>query len=81
MALGKCFACGETFNRNTNELLRRYKQLYEEKGIIVYYYKLSETDSIKITRKEYFKQIYETEIKPNLQNGATYACISEYTHV
>ena len=77
MAVG-CFSCGVSFNGSTNELLRRYKQEYEQKGTERYFYKLSVNSDVLITRKESFKAIFERDIKPNFINGAEYNHIKEY---
>ena len=77
MAIG-CFSCGVSFNGSTNELLRRYKQEYEQKGTERYFYKLSVNSDVLITRKESFKAIFERDIKPNFINGAEYNHIKEY---
>ena len=77
MAVG-CFSCGLAFNGSTNELLKRYKQEYEQHGTERYFYKLSTNGEVLITRKESFKVIFERDIKPNFENGAEYNHIKEY---
>lgn len=75
--MGKCFSCGQAFKGSVQDLLRHFKQQYVSHGVERYFYRLSPTDELKIVKKEYFKAIFENEIKPNLQNGAEYAHISE----
>lgn len=73
-----CFSCGVSFGAELNVVLRQYKDYYLKTGIITYYYKTSANGDVKICQKESFDFIYENEIKPNLDKGAEYACISEY---
>lgn len=74
-----CFTCGKGFNYDVNQTLMHFKQQYEELGIERYFYKLSISDPIKICRRSDFNAIFKEQIKPNLQNGAEYAHISEYS--
>lgn len=76
--MADCFSCGEKFNEDVNALLRAYKRQFDKMGIVRYYYWLHPKDSIKICRESSFNTILENEIKPNFQNGAEYAHISEY---
>lgn len=73
-----CFSCGQTFNGTVNELLQRYKQEYINDGVERYFYREKEGGDIKIIKKDKFKTIYETKIKPNFSEGAEYAHIQEY---
>jgi hypothetical protein len=77
MAVG-CFSCGLGFNGSTNELLRRYKKEFEQKGTERYFYKVNQTAPVEIARKESFMIIFERDIKPNFINGAEYNHIKEY---
>lgn len=77
MGLG-CFTCGKTFNGNINELLLHFKQVYEQKGIVRYFYKLSENGDVRVCRSSDFNRIFTDEIQPNFINGAEYSHISEY---
>lgn len=81
MGVSKCFSCGNGFNGDTNALLRRFKQEYETKGIVRYFYKTETNGAIKTVRQEQFKTIYEKEIKPNFEKGAEYSHISEFTGI
>lgn len=73
-----CFACGRNFSGDINALLRHFKQEYEEKGIVRYFYKTKKDGSIKIVRESSFKEVFKREIKPNFKKGAEYAHISEF---
>ncbi len=76
--MADCFSCGKNFSGDTNALLRAYKQQYDKLGIVRYFYQLNPKDSIKICRENSFNTIFENEIKPNFQNGAEFAHISEF---
>lgn len=78
MAVSNCFTCGKGFNLTVNQTLAHYKRLWQEKGIERYFFKLSENDSIKLVKKQDFNRIFTEQIKPNFENGATYAHISEF---
>ena len=73
-----CFSCGQTFNGSVNELLQRFKRDYLERGVERYFFRLEVNGDVKIIKKEQFKNVFETQIKPNFKNGAEYAHISEY---
>lgn len=73
-----CFSCGQTFNGTVNELLQRFKRDYLERGIERYFYRLEAKGDVKIIHKDQFKNVFETQIKPNFNKGAEYAHISEY---
>lgn len=73
-----CFSCGQTFNGSVNEVLQRFKRDYLERGVERYFYKESLSGDIKVIKKNQFKHIYETKIKPNFKDGAEYAHIKEY---
>ena len=73
-----CFSCGQTFNGSVNELLQRFKRDYLERGVERYFFRLESNGDVKIIKKEQFKNVFQTQIKPNFKNGAEYAHISEY---
>ena len=73
-----CFSCGRTFSGTAKELLQLYKQEYLTKGIERYFYKKHLRGDIYIVKKDQFKTIFETQIKPNFDKGAEYAHIREY---
>lgn len=73
-----CFTCGKGLDLDVHKTLAFYKKLFDEKGIERYFYKLSETGSIKTVKKSNFNRIFTTQIQPNLVNGAEYGHISEY---
>ena len=73
-----CFSCGKTFSGDDLARVRRFKKLFDEKGLVSYYYRLSTEGKINVVRANGFKAIYETRIKPNFDKGAEYAHISEF---
>jgi hypothetical protein len=73
-----CFSCGQTFNGSVNELLQRFKLDYLQRGVERYFFKLETNGDVKIIKKDQFKNVFKTQIKPNFKNGAEYAHISEY---
>lgn len=73
-----CFTCGKGMPVNAKVILKRFKELYEEKGIERYFYKLNETAPVMTCSKSQFKTIFTKKIKKNLKHGATYAHIKEY---
>lgn len=74
-----CFTCGKNFGDREKDVLKLYKKEYEDKGVERYVYKTCGNCAIKFTKKEYFNVIFEGEIKPNLEKGAEYFHISEYS--
>lgn len=76
--MSNCFSCGKTFNGSVNDLLLLFKKQYTEQGVERYFYKTSSNSDVIIVRKQQFKHIFETQIKPNFKNGAEYAHIKEY---
>ncbi len=77
--MSKCFVCGISFSGSANELLRLKKKEYEQHGIERYFYRLGKDKEVMICLKKDFNQIYETQIKPILDNdGVEYAHIKEY---
>jgi hypothetical protein len=69
-----CFSCGKGFSGDTRQLLLKYKQ--EKKD--VYFFKKVKDGDIFIVRKEHFKEVFNTQIKPNFKKGAEYAHITEF---
>lgn len=74
-----CFSCGAAFTGTDLDRVRRYKKLYDEKGIESYFFTLRTNGEVKIVRKSGFNAIFEQMIKPNFFNGAEYNHISEFT--
>ena len=72
-----CFSCGRSFNGTVNELLAIFKRDYIHKGVERYFYKLKTDGDVYIVKKDQFKFIFETKIKPNFDKGAEYAHIRE----
>lgn len=69
-----CFSCGNGFAGDTRQLLLKYKQ--EKKD--VYFFKKVKDGDIYIVKKANFKEVFNTQIKPNFKKGAEYAHISEF---
>lgn len=76
--MSKCFSCGGSFGEDTNAMLRKYKDQFDKLGISRYYYKLNASANVMVCQANSFNFIFENEIKPNLQDGAEFAHISEY---
>lgn len=74
-----CFSCGKTFSKDASDTVAKYKKEYLKNGIERYVYRLSPSSDLMIIRKEYFNEVFNNDIKPNLENGAEYMHISEYT--
>lgn len=81
MAKVGCFTCGKGFKGDTRELLLLFKKQYEEAGISRYFYRTMANGPIKVCRASQFKRIFDTEIKPNFDNGAEYSHIAEYNPI
>lgn len=64
-----CLTCGSQFDGSFDAIVRRKKQNYDKNGTEYYIYRQNELSVWKITRKEYFSEIYAKE-KP-----------SEYFHI
>ena len=73
-----CFSCGQLLSRSESSVIAYYYKLYKNLGQERYFYKLSTNGPTRIVKKELFPYIYDTQIKPNLVNGAEYAHIEEY---
>lgn len=67
--MSNCITCGKAFDGSFNAIVRRKKQNYDTNGTEYYVYRQDKTSVWKITRKEYFKDIFDKE-KP-----------SEYFHI
>lgn len=70
-----CLPCSKVKNV---DVVKYYKQLYKEKGIETYFFRLKKGGDLKVVRKEQFSIIYKEQIKPNLVNGAEYFNIQEF---
>lgn len=77
----ECFSCGKGFNGDTNALLMHFKRMYNEKGIVRYFFRLSENGNVLTCKGKDFKAIFEQQIKPNFANGAEYSHIAEYNPI
>jgi hypothetical protein len=69
-----CFSCGKGFSGDTRQLLLKYKQDKKD----VYFFKKVKDGDIFIVKKEHFKEVFKTQIKPNFKKGAEYAHITEF---
>lgn len=76
--MSNCFTCGRTFKGSVKELLQIYKKDFLENGVVRYFYKTSTNSDVFIVKKSSFNVIFETQIKPNFENGSEYAHIREY---
>ena len=64
-----CIVCGKSFGSSFFAVVQRKKNEYDKNGTEYYVYRQTESSVWKITRKEYFSEIYAKE-KP-----------SEYFHI
>jgi hypothetical protein len=71
----ECFSCQKNAPQTTKELLSLHKKIYEQKGIVFWFYKESEKSQIKIADDTSFKNILP-KIKDN--DGAEWCHISEF---
>ncbi|QQV90413.1 hypothetical protein Harreka1_6 [Olleya phage Harreka_1] len=76
--MSNCFSCGKGFKGDVNELLRIYKEQYDTKGIERYFYRLETNGTLFTCTKSSFLSIFNSQIKPNFENGSEYAHIKEY---
>jgi len=72
-----CITCGIAFNGDESKLARIFKEQYDKHGIERYVYRLSENGNFHFVRKESFNVIFETQIKPNFDNGSDFFHIKE----
>lgn len=76
--MAACITCGASFNGTERDLAKLFLKQYKELGIERYVYRLSEKDGFKFVKKAYFSIIFESQIQPNLINGADYFHIKEF---
>lgn len=76
--VNNCFACGASLSYGDQNALSYYYRLYKEFGQERYFYRLKTNGPTRVVQREQFNYIFESQIKPNLENGAEYAHISEY---
>ena len=74
-----CNPCAQ-LTKAQGDTVKIYINYYKEGKDDYYVYKLSQNGDIKIVKKKFFNIVFETEIKPNFDNGAEYWHISEFTH-
>lgn len=71
----KCFTCGGSLTHTEKDLARKYKQEFEEKGIVRYFFKTNKNGLTYFAKKESFNAI----LKHNKTNkNFEYAHISEF---
>ena len=73
-----CLPCGKVKGRDISAV-EYYRKLYKDDGLEYYAYRLKAGESFSFVKKSYFNGIFETQIKPNFDNGAEYFHISEFT--
>lgn len=73
-----CFTCSQIEDKYRN-VFKYYRNLYKDKGIIHYIYRLNPSDPWKFVKRESFQAIFDNEIKKELINGAEYFDIREFT--
>ena len=76
--MSSCFSCGRELSSNIRLLLTAYKDQYDKKRIVRYFYKLETNGTVFICRSSSFNIILENEIKPSFSKGAEFAHISEF---
>lgn len=74
-----CYSCGKSLPLGVQNTLRRFWHKYQTTGQEFYFYKLHEKGDTFIVSKQQFNEIFTTKIKPNLEKGAEYSHISEFT--
>ncbi len=73
-----CFSCGASFNETDIQRVAKYKQYWDEKGVSSYFFRLKTGGELLLVRANGFNTVLENEIKPNFENGAEWAHISEF---
>lgn len=71
-----CLPCSRA-NAQEQDAFKYYRGIYDKTGQEYFVYKLSTKDGYKIVKSQYFNEIFETQIKPNFENGAEYFSIRE----
>ena len=71
----ECFSCQKNAPKNTFDLLSLHKRIYDQKGLVFWFYKENEKSKIFITDEFSFKKILPT-IKDNI--GAEWCHIAEF---
>lgn len=74
-----CFSCGKSFNKKETSVIAQYKKEFKELGIERWVYRLCPKCDLMIIKREYFNEVFQKEIKPNLSKGAEYMHIAEFT--
>ena len=72
-----CLPCGKVTDKE-KVVVKYYKTLFETTGKLFYVYRLGSNKAFNFVEKSYFNRIFETDIKPNLVNGAEYFSIQEF---
>lgn len=76
--MAKCIPCSKV-KQTEKDIIKYYKNLYEENGIEYYVYRLETNGNLKFVKKELFNDVLLTQIKPNFNKGAEYFSIQEFT--
>lgn len=72
-----CLVCGKV-NPQEAVIVKYYKTLFETTGKLYYVYRLKSNEGFKFVEKSCFNKIFETQIKPNFEQGAEYFSIQEF---
>lgn len=75
--MAKCIPCSKV-TQSERDVIKYYKQLYKDKGIEFYVYRLETNGSIRFVSKKEFNMVFESKIKPNFPQGAEYFSIQEF---
>jgi hypothetical protein len=75
--MAKCIPCAK-MSQSDKDVIDYYKHLYKKYGKEYYVYRLASIEPVKFVKKEHFNQIFQTQIKPNFDNGADYFFIAEF---
>ncbi len=74
----ECITCGASFNGTERDLAIYFKEQYDKHGVERFVYRLGLKQPFMFVRKEYFNEVFKTQIKPNFENGAEYWSIQEF---
>lgn len=73
-----CIPCTKV-SQSEHDVIKYYKKVFEKTGKVFYVYRLSSNSGFNVVEKLYFETIFNTQIKPNFDNGAEYFTIQEFT--
>lgn len=72
-----CIPCTQIGDKY-RDVIRYYKMLFEQKGVVTWVYKLSYEQDWHIISGKQFKLTYDELIQPDLKNGAEYFMMEEF---